>query len=484
MNANIGLIGLAVMGQNLVLNMADNGHTVAVYNRTTATTEEFVNGVAAEDVAAGSVVATKTLEELVAALATPRKIMLMVKAGEVVDKVLDSLIPLLDDGDVVIDGGNSLYSDTERRVGRLEAEGLLFVGAGVSGGELGARLGPSIMPGGSAAARPLLEPIFESIAAKANDGVACSAWLGAGGAGHFVKMVHNGIEYGDMQVLAECYALLRASGHSVPETATIFEEWKSGVLSSYLTDITADILTKTEPDGTPTIETILDAAGQKGTGRWTVVEALEQGQPLSLVAEAVMARQVSSMVELRAEASEILPGPGRELPESALSADDIMNAAFGAKVISYAQGFMLLADASQDHGWGLDLGTVASSWRAGCIIRAQFLDDITAAYRRNPDLTNLLFDQYFVDAMSSTEEKLRKVVGVSAQAGVAMPGCSSALAFYDGFRSLRTSANIIQAQRDYFGAHTYERVDRPRGEFFHTDWTGESGPITSGSYDA
>ncbi len=482
--ADIGLIGLAVMGQNLVLNMADNGLRVAVYNRTASTTDEFVAGVAADHVAAGTIVATSELAELVAALERPRRVMLMVRAGSVVDAVIEQVAPLLEAGDLIIDGGNSFYPDTARRQEALEARGLLYVGTGVSGGEEGARNGPSIMPGGSSAARTLVEPVFEAIAARADDGAPCTAWLGPGGSGHFVKMVHNGIEYGDMQVLSEAYHVLSAMGYDNASMAEVFDRWRGGVLSSYLVDITAEILATTDDDGNAVIDQILDAAGQKGSGRWTVTTALELGQPLTLIGEAVMARQLSSDVEIRKTASGILGGPDQTIDPSLLSVEDIEGAVYGSKIISYAQGFMLLAEASKEFSWDLDLGVVASIWRAGCIIRARFLDDITKAYGRSPDLANLVLDDFFADALASAHPALRRVVGAAITAGVPVPAYSSALAFYDGFRSERLPANMVQAQRDYFGAHTYERVDRPRGEFFHTDWTGTGGPTTSTSYDA
>ncbi|MEM8923336.1 MAG: decarboxylating NADP(+)-dependent phosphogluconate dehydrogenase [Actinomycetota bacterium] len=488
-NADIGLVGLAVMGQNLVLNMADHDLRVAVYNRTTATTEEFATGVAADKVASGAIVPTSTLEELIGALARPRRVMLMVKAGGVVDAVIGQLAPLLEPGDVIIDGGNSFYPDTARRQQELEAKGLLYVGSGVSGGEEGARHGPSIMPGGSPAARTLVEPVFEAIAARAEDGQPCTAWLGPGGSGHFVKMVHNGIEYGDMQVLAEAYSLLAATGLDNAAMASVFDGWRSGVLDSYLVDITADILGTTDADGTYVIDQILDAAGQKGSGRWTVTTALELGQPLTLIGEAVMARMLSADVDIRHRASDVLHGPsagagGVVIDPATLSVDDVEQAVYGAKIISYAQGLMLAAEASAENEWDLDLGVIASIWRAGCIIRARFLGDITDAYRRSPDLANLLLDDFFTDAMATAHPAMRRVVSAAVAAGVPVPAYSSALAFYDGFRSRRVSANLIQAQRDYFGAHTYERVDKPRGEFFHTDWTGTGGPTTSTSYDA
>ncbi|MEL7156946.1 MAG: decarboxylating NADP(+)-dependent phosphogluconate dehydrogenase, partial [Actinomycetota bacterium] len=484
--ADIGLVGLAVMGQNLVLNMADHDLRVAVYNRTTATTTEFAEGVAAPYVADGRIVTAASLEELVAALARPRRIMLMVRAGAVVDTVIEQLAPLLDDGDVIIDGGNSFYPDTARRQQALEERGLLYVGTGVSGGEEGARNGPSIMPGGSPAARSLVEPVFEAIAAKADDGAPCTAWLGPGGSGHFVKMVHNGIEYGDMQVLAEAYSLLQARGLDNQAMAEVFDRWRHGVLRSYLVDITAEILATTDDDGHHVIDHILDAAGQKGSGRWTVTTALELGQPLTLIGEAVMARQLSSDVDIRQVASQRLVGPDGDgvIAADELSIDDIELAVYGSKIISYAQGLMLAAEASREFDWGLDLGVIASIWRAGCIIRARFLSDITEAYERRPDLPNLLLADFFADAMAVAHPALRRVVAAAIGAGVPVPAYASALTFYDGFRRSRLPANLIQAQRDYFGAHTYERVDRPRGEFFHTDWTGTGGPTTSTSYDA
>ncbi len=483
--ADIGLVGLAVMGQNLVLNMADHDLRVAVYNRTTDTTREFLSGVGAEHAEAGRLVGADTLEELVAALERPRRVMLMVRAGSVVDTVIGQLAPLLEPGDVIIDGGNSFYPDTARRQAELEAQGLLYVGSGVSGGEEGARNGPSIMPGGSPEARTLVEPVFEAIAARADDGQPCTAWLGPGGSGHFVKMVHNGIEYGDMQVLAEAYWLLKAMGLDNAAMAEVFGRWRTGVLDSYLVDITADILGTTDAEGNDVIDLILDAAGQKGSGRWTVTTALELGQPLTLIGEAVMARMLSSDVDIRARASVVLTGPDTDVIDpDTVSVDDIELAVYGSKIISYAQGLMLAAEASREYEWDLDLGTIASIWRAGCIIRARFLGDITDAYRRTPDLANLLLDDFFTDAMGRAHPALRRVVAAAVMAGVPVPAYSSALAFYDGFRSERLPANLVQAQRDYFGAHTYERVDRPRGEFFHTDWTGTGGPTTSTSYDA
>jgi 6-phosphogluconate dehydrogenase len=478
---DIGLIGLAVMGQNLVLNMADNGWTVGVYNRTTETMTEFVTGPAAD----ASVVGHETVEELVAALSRPRRVMLMVKAGAVVDAVIDEVAPLLDEGDVIIDGGNSRYTDTIRRTADLAERGIRFLGTGVSGGEEGARHGPSIMPGGNPEAWPLVADILQSIAAVAPDGRACCDWIGPDGAGHFVKMVHNGIEYGDMQVIAEAYDLMQAMGMGNDEMAEVFRTWDRGVLDSFLVEITAEILAHTDPaTGGATIDTILDAAGQKGTGTWTAVAALEAGQPLTLVAEAVFARVVSALVDRRRAASAVLAGPDRTLARGAIDLDDLRDALYASKITSYAQGFMLLADAGDAHDWDLDLGRIASLWREGCIIRAVFLDDITAAYEADPDLDNLLLADTFRQALADAQAGWRRVVAAGVAAGIPLPAYSTALAYYDGIRSGRTPANLVQAQRDYFGAHTYERVDRPRGEWHHTDWTGEGGVVTSGSYNA
>ncbi len=478
--ADVGLIGLAVMGQNLALNMADNGYTVAAYNRTTSTMTEFV--ASAED--GQNLIAAETLEELVSVLERPRKIMLMVKAGPVVDKVIDSLMPLLEEGDIIIDGGNSLYTDTEERVSRLAEAGLLFVGAGVSGGEVGARFGPSIMPGGAAEAWPEVQGFLQAIAAVAGeDDEPCCSWVGSRGAGHFVKMVHNGIEYGDMQVLSEATALLRGLGNSPKEISETFAEWNEGRLESYLVEISAEILAAVDDDGvTPMIDVVLDAAGQKGTGKWTVISAMQLGEPMMLVAEAVGARIVSSFVEMRAKAETILSAEVEDI--GGITAADVEAAVYAAKLISYAQGFMMMRDASTELEMDLDLAAIARLWRAGCIIRARFLDDIAEAYGTNLDLENLLFDDDFTSVIVEAEVGLRKTVVAAAKAGVAIPTLASALTFYDGIRKARGTAGLIQAQRDYFGAHTYERVDRPRGEFFHTDWAGTGGTATSGSYSA
>ncbi len=478
MASDIGLIGLAVMGQNLVLNMADHGYTVTVYNRTTETMAEFVEGPASGK----SVVGAETVEEFVSSLALPRRIMLMVKAGPAVDAVIESLAPLLDEGDIVIDGGNSQFTDSIRRTRDLEDRGLRFVGTGVSGGEEGARRGPSIMPGGSDDAWPFVKDILQSIAAKVADGTPCCDWVGSDGAGHYVKMVHNGIEYGDMQVIAEAYALMKASGMSHDAMAEAFQTWGEGVLDSFLVDITADILEFRDDDGEIVLEKILDAAGQKGTGKWTAISSLELGQPVTLVAEAVYARIVSALKEQRVEAAPVLGGPDQWV--ETLSLDDVASAMYCSKIVSYAQGFLLMRAAAAEYGWDLDYGRIASLWREGCIIRAAFLDDITAAFDREPDLTSLLLDEFFTSAIEEHQPGWRRVIQTAVAAGIPVPAYSSALAFYDAYRSERLPANLIQAQRDYFGAHTYERIDRDRGEFFHTNWTGTGGSTTAGSYDA
>ena len=481
-SADIGLIGLAVMGQNLVLNMDDHGFTVAVYNRTTARTTEFLAGPAGGT----RVIGTQSIEELVGALKSPRRIMLMVKAGRAVDLTIERLIPLLDAGDIIIDGGNSHFEDSTRRTRQLRDSGILFVGAGVSGGEEGARHGPSIMPGGDPTAWPRVREILQAIAAKVADGTPCCDWVGPDGAGHYTKMVHNGIEYGDMQVIAEAYHLMRVGlGMSYPEMASVFREWDKGLLDSYLIDITADILDHTGERGEPTLELILDAAGQKGTGKWTVISSLDLGHPMTLVAEAVYARVVSALRDQRIEAAGVFGSGVREpmaVGEDFVGA--IHDALYASKIVSYAQGFMLLRAAAAEYGWDLDYGRIAGLWREGCIIRAAFLDDISAAFRRRADLPSLLLDPFFTEALGGAEAGWRRVVATAVGSGIPVPAYSSALAFYDAYRSERLPANLIQAQRDYFGAHTYERVDRPRGEFFHTDWTGTGGPATSGSYQA
>lgn len=482
MSADIGLIGLAVMGQNLVLNMNDHGYTVAVYNRTTATTESFISGPAADT----DVIGTESIEELVAQLERPRKIMLMVKAGGAVDAVIEQLLPHLDQGDVIIDGGNSRFDDSIRRTAELEAKGLLFVGTGVSGGEEGARYGPSIMPGGSPEAWPLIKEIFQAISAKVHDGTPCCDWVGSDGAGHYVKMIHNGIEYGDMQVIAEAYHLMKSGlGMTHDEMADAFRQWGTGALDSFLIDITAEILDHVDEHGERTVETILDAAGQKGTGKWTAISSLDLGQPMTLVAEAVFARIVSALKEQRVAASAVIGGDvhGINADRTDMLAA-IHDALYASKVVSYAQGFMVLQAAAEEYGWELDHGRIAQLWRGGCIIRAAFLDHITAAFDRQPDLASLVVDEFFADVLKQVDTGWRKTVAAAVMAGIPAPAYSSALAFYDAYRTDRLPANLIQAQRDYFGAHTYERVDRPRGEFFHTNWTGEGGDTTAGSYQA
>jgi 6-phosphogluconate dehydrogenase len=464
--ADIAVAGLGVMGANLALNLADRGHRVAAYNRTTSVTDEFMTGEAAGLV----IIPATTIEEMVAMLQRPRVVLVMVTAGGPVDAVIDSLLDHLEEGDIIIDGGNSLYTDTDRRQALVESRRLLYLGMGVSGGEEGARHGPSIMPGGSRAAWDHVEPMLKSIAAKAPDGKPCCEWIGPGGAGHFVKMVHNGIEYGDMQVIAEAYDLMRRGmGMTPAEMSKVFARWDEGRLRSYLIEITSDILA-TELEGVPIVDVVLDAAGQKGTGKWTVVSSMDLGQPTTLVGEAVYARIVSSDPDARRRAARIYDGALGSLGE--VTPDDIESALYASKIISYAQGFRLMRAASDEYGWDLDSGTIASIWRAGCIIRAVFLEDITTAFRRDPSLPDLIEDGFFSSALKKAEASWRSVVAGAASAGIPAPAYSSALSYFDGMRSERLPANLIQAQRDFFGAHTFERVDQPRGEFFHHDWGG------------
>jgi len=474
--ADIGLIGLAVMGQNLALNMSDHGFTVAVYNRTISTVDDFIDG----DARGTNVVGAHSIEELVSRLKRPRRVMLMIKAGKAVDLVIEQLIPHLEKGDIIIDGGNSLYTDSMRRTEYLESKELLFIGIGVSGGEEGARYGPSLMPGGSPQAWPHVKQIFQSIAAKVVDGVdgrpsvPCCDWVGDNGAGHFVKMVHNGIEYGDMQLICEAYHLMHAAlGISAEEMSKIFAEWNAGKLNSYLIEITSDILAFKDEDGEPLVDKILDTAGQKGTGKWTAIAALESGVPLTLIGEAVFGRFLSALKEERIAASEALSGPDATLGgDTKAFIADIHEALYASKIISYTQGYMLFRAAAAEHGWNLNYGGIALIWREGCIIRAAFLDEIKNAFDQNPGLTNLLLAPYFREQVESAQAAWRRIVAQAIEMGIPVPAMSSALAFYDGYRHARLPANLLQAQRDYFGAHTYERIDRPRGEFFHTDWTG------------
>jgi 6-phosphogluconate dehydrogenase len=465
--ADIGLIGLAVMGQNLVLNMSDHGFQVAVYNRSTDKVDAFLAGSAKGKSISGH----HSVEELVAQLKTPRRVMLMVRAGTAVDQTIEALIPHLEAGDIIIDGGNSHYPDSNRRYEALLAQNIHFIGAGVSGGEEGARFGPSIMPGGDERAWPAVQTIFQSISAKVDEQPCCD-WIGPAGAGHFVKMVHNGIEYGDMQLIAEAYDLLhRGLGLDADELHTVFSEWNTGVLDSYLIEITAEIFTAKDDDGTPLLHKILDAAGQKGTGKWTAVNALDNGTPLTLITEAVFSRALSARKQERLNADKLYAKavtPINQDRDQAISA--IHDALYAAKIISYAQGFMLLRQASQDFDWPLNYGDCALLWRGGCIIRAVFLDTIKEAFDKDPNLENLLLAPYFQRAIDEAQHAWRHVVATAATLGIPVPAFATALAYYDGYRRENLPANLLQAQRDYFGAHTYERTDRPRGEMFHTEW--------------
>ncbi len=479
MKANIGLIGLAVMGQNLVLNMNDHGFKVAVYNRTTSKVDEFLDGPAKNT----QVVGTYSLEELVNSLESPRKVMLMVKAGSVVDQYIEDLLPLLSQGDIIIDGGNSLFTDTDRRTHYLRDKGLLFIGTGVSGGEEGARHGPSIMPGGNKTAWPTVKPIFQAISAHV-DNAPCCEWVGDNGAGHYVKMVHNGIEYGDMQLICEAYQLLSEGlGLSTGEMQAIFAEWNQGELSSYLIEITANILAYKEDNGQPLLNSILDTAGQKGTGKWTGINALDLGIPLTLIGESVFARCLSAQKDERIRAAKALPKTAQTFSgDKQAMIQAIRQALYASKIISYAQGFRLMREAAKEYKLSFNYGEIALMWRGGCIIRSQFLNDIKQAYDKNPELENLLLADFFVNAMRQAETGWRQAVIMGIQMGIPTPAFSSALAYYDGYRSEKLPANLLQAQRDYFGAHSYERTDKPRGEFFHTDWTGHGGKTASTTY--
>jgi len=480
--ADIGLIGLAVMGQNLVLNMDDHGFTVAVFNRTVSRVDDFINGNARDT----KVVGTHSIKKLVSVLKRPRRVMLMVKAGQPVDDFIELLIPHLEKGDVIIDGGNSNYNDTIRRTKYVESKGLYYIGTGVSGGEEGARHGPSIMPGGSPEAWPHVKPIFQAIAAKVTDGTPCCDWVGENGAGHYVKMVHNGIEYGDMQLICEAYYLMKHTlGMSADEMHAVFAEWNKGKLDSYLIEITRDILALKDEDGEPLVEKILDTAGQKGTGKWTAVSALEMGIPLTLIAEAVLARFLSALKEERVAASKVLAGPEPKFDgDRQPFVEDIREALYAAKIISYTQGYMLLRAAAAQYGWNLNYGGIALMWRGGCIIRSAFLGEIKEAFDKDPDLANLLLDDYFKQQVDTAQAAWRRVVARAVEMGLPAPAMSSALAFYDGYRHERLPANLRPAQRAYFGAHPYARVDQPRGQFFHPNWTGRGGDVTSGTYQA
>ena len=486
--ADIALIGLAVMGQNLALNMADHGFTVAVYNRTTSVVDAFVAGLAERS--KPHIIGAHSLEELTATLKRPRRVMLMVKAGQPVDDLIEKLIPLLEPGDIIIDGGNSNFEDTIRRTAYVESKGLLYVGSGVSGGEEGARHGPSLMPGGSPAAWPHIKPIFQAIAAKVPEGdphgAPCCDWVGENGAGHFVKMVHNGIEYGDMQIIAEAYHLMKEGlGLNNDEISAVFGQWNTGKLESYLIEITRDILAYRDEEGQAVIDLILDSAGQKGTGKWTVASALDQGAPLTLVSEAVFARFLSALTDERAAASRVLAGPMQAFAgDRAAFLADLEQAVYAAKIVSYAQGYMLMRAAAATFGWNLNFGGIALMWRGGCIIRSVFLGRIKEAFDAEPGLINLLLTPYFAQAIAAADAAWRRVVAGAVSLGIPVPCLSSALSFYDGYRRVRLPANLLQAQRDYFGAHTYERIDRRRGQFFHTDWTGQGGSATARAYQA
>lgn len=480
--SDLGLIGLAVMGENLVMNMESKGFTVSVFNRTTEKVERFVNGRAKGK----NIVGCYSLQQLVDSLEKPRKVMMMIKAGKPVDDMIEQLLPLLDDGDIIIDGGNSHFPDTMRRCAYVESKGKLYIGTGVSGGEEGALNGPSMMPGGSPAAWAAVKPIFQSICAKVEDGTPCCDWVGENGAGHFVKMVHNGIEYGDMELICETYSLLKnILGLTADEMHDVFAEWNRGELDSYLIEITRDILAYKDADGSALVEKILDTAGQKGTGKWTAISALDEGVPLTLIAEAVFARCLSAQKEERVKASEILSGPTPLFEgDRAAFVNDLKDALLAAKIVSYAQGYALMRAAAHSYGWNLNWGGIALMWRGGCIIRSVFLGKIKEAYDADPALENLMLAPYFREKLEKGQKGWRRICASAITNGIPAPALCAALSYYDGYRSARLPANLLQAQRDYFGAHTYERVDHPRGEFFHTDWTGHGGNTSSSAYNA
>lgn len=480
MKADIGLIGLAVMGENLVMNMESKGFTVAVYNRSTEKVTNFVEGRAKGK----NIIGAMTIQELVDNLKSPRKIMMMVKAGKPVDDFIDLVIPYLDKGDILIDGGNSHFPDTIRRTKYVEDKGLLYIGTGVSGGEEGALIGPSIMPGGSPAAWPHVKPILQAISAKVEDGSPCCDWVGEGGAGHFVKMVHNGIEYGDMQLICEAYQLMRdLLGMSADEMHEVFVEWNKTELDSYLIEITRDILGYKDTDGKPIVDKILDTAGQKGTGKWTGIAALDEGVALTLIGEAVFSRCLSAIKDERVEASKILSGPKVNFTgDKKAFINDIKSALYASKIVSYAQGYTLMRAAAKSYGWNLNYGGIALMWRGGCIIRSVFLGKIKEAFDKNQGLTNLLIDPFFKNSIEAAQQGWRNVVSTAMINGIPVPAFATALCYFDGFRTEKLPANLLQAQRDYFGAHTYERLDKPRGEFYHTNWTGRGGSTSASTY--
>lgn len=484
--SDIGLVGLAVMGENLILNMESKGFTVTAYNRSYSKVEKFIAGRAKGKNIRGA----DSVQSLVASLATPRKVMLMVKAGQAVDDFIEQLIPFLAPGDIIIDGGNTHFPDSNRRTEYLESKGLLYIGTGVSGGEEGALIGPSIMPGGSKKAWPLVKDIFQSISAKVADEngdevVPCCDWVGDAGAGHFVKMVHNGIEYGDMQLICEAYQLMKVVlGLNSDEIQKVFAHWNTTELDSYLIDITKDIFAFKDENGDALVEKILDTAGQKGTGKWTGITALDLGVPLTLIADSVFARCISAKKEQRVAASKVISGPDVHFDgDKAEFIESLRQAVLAAKIVSYAQGYMLMQEAAKEYSWELNYGGIALMWRGGCIIRSAFLGKIKEAYDAEPELENLLLTPYFRDTVVSSQAGWRRVVGTAVTNGIAIPCLSSALTYFDGFRTARLPANLLQAQRDYFGAHTYERIDKPRGEFFHTNWTGRGGDTASTTYD-
>lgn len=479
--SDIGLIGLAVMGENLVLNMESKGFSVTVYNRSKQKVDDFLAGRAKGKNITGSY----SIAEFAASLERPRKVMMMIKAGSAVDEMVETLIPHLEKGDILIDGGNTHFPDTNRRTAYVESKGLLYIGTGVSGGEEGALLGPSIMPGGSKGAWPAVKPIFQAIAAKVDDGSPCCEWVGENGAGHFVKMVHNGIEYGDMQLICEAYQLMRdLVGLSADEMHEIFKEWNEGELDSYLIEITRDILAFKDTDGKPLLDKILDTAGQKGTGKWTGVAALDLGIPLTLIGEAVFSRCLSAVKDERLKASKIITGPDKSFTGDIKAfVNDLKDALYASKIVSYAQGYALMKAAAGEYGWKLNYGGIALMWRGGCIIRSAFLGKIKEAFDKNPDITNLLLDPFFRNTVEKAQQGWRNIVAAAAVNGVPVPAISSALGYFDGYRCEKLPANLLQAQRDYFGAHTYERTDKPRGEFFHTNWTGRGGTTASTTYN-